>query len=116
MTIARICSIAVLCLLCVVARADDDPDKALIEKINHSEFLPKWRFLGIRTDNYGRSYFVFFGADTIRPADKYLNVIVASAEYRTGFATSPELFVSGFQEGHYRPSGLTVAQIDCSST
>jgi hypothetical protein len=114
MTVLRAGCIAALCLLCAVARADD-AQKALIEKISHGDLLPKWRFLGIRTDNYGRSYYVFFAADTIRPADKHLSVIVGSAEYRTGFTTSPELFVSGVQEGHYRPGGLAAAEIDCAS-
>jgi hypothetical protein len=115
--LVRVCTawwILLFAMSSAVAASPDDSGTALLEKIEHTSYLPKWKFLGVRTDNYGRNYYMFFGADTIRTAEKYLDVVIGAVEYRSGFATSPELFVSGVQQGKYKLGGLTIAQIDCT--
>lgn len=115
--VARVCAMLVLlsCTLAYAQAPTSDPGMVLLEQIAHSVVLPKWKFLGVRTDNYGRRYFIFFAADTIRSQEKFTDVVVGSAEYQYGTSMSPESLISGIQEGKYRPGALTFAHIRCET-
>lgn len=89
----------------------------LLERIAHLQTLPKWKFLGLRTDNYERQYFVFFGADTIQQTARFTDVVVAYTQYQKGygFPSSPEAFISALQEGQRRQEAVVIAHIDCAA-
>jgi hypothetical protein len=89
------------------------PELALLQRIADGLVLPKWKFLGVNTNQYGRKSFMFVAADTIQKKGKYADVVIASAEY--GNSPNPDMFISGVQEGKYRPGALNYAHVHCDS-
>jgi hypothetical protein len=89
------------------------PEMALLQQIANGTVLPKWKFLGVNIDQYGRKSFMFVAADTIQKKAKYADVVIASAEY--GNSPNPDMFISGVQEGKYRPGSLNYAHVHCDS-
>jgi hypothetical protein len=89
------------------------PEMALLQDISSGGVLPKWKFLGVNTDRYGRRYFVFFAADTIQKKTGYTDVVVGSVENKSGLDDSG--FISGFQEGKYHAGILNFSHVDCDT-
>ena len=93
------------------------PEMVRLQQIFRMEVLPKWKFLGVDTDLYGRRYFVFFAADTIEKKETYTDVVVASAQHQFGSVSgpSPDGFISGVQEGRYRPGSVYITHVHCDT-
>ena len=89
------------------------PEMALLQQIASGVVLPKWKFLGVNTDGYGRRYFVFFAGNTMQKKKKYTDVVVGSLH--SGYGSSPEGLISGIQAGKYRPDSLNITHVHCDT-
>lgn len=97
------------------------PEMALFQQIVSGAVLPKWKFLGVNTDSYGRRDFVFFAADTIQKQKtdtiqkkkKYTDVFVGGLH--EWYGSNPGDLISGIQTGKYRTSSLSIIHVHCDT-
>lgn len=100
------------------------PEMVLLQQIFDMRVVPKWNFLGVRTEDDGRSYFVFFGADTIQRKETYTDVVTGSVKYHHGpneppnypdELMPPNALISKVLEGRHRPESLSITHVDCNA-
>jgi hypothetical protein len=92
-----------------------DPEMAQLQQIGSGAVLPKWKFLGDYTDEYGQMKFVFFAANTIQKKKAYTDVVVGNWHNRSRAGDSPESVISDIQEGKILANSLTITHVHCDT-